>query len=76
MKSMSLENFLKMLEEDNSSNVEEFLQKVLDKAEAAKEKEDAELKKLKQNLCETLAINLNNYQEIYDSKLYPLYSLW
>lgn len=54
MKSISLEKFLKMLEEDNSSNVEEFMKKVLDKVEEAKEKEDAELKKLKQNLCETI----------------------
>ena len=23
-----------------------------------------------------VAINLNNYQEIYDSRLYSLYSLW
>lgn len=54
MKSIGLEEFLKMLKEDNSNNVEEFLKKVLDKAEEAKEKEDAELKKLKQNLCETI----------------------
>lgn len=52
MKSISFEEFKKMLEEDNSSNVEEFMQKVLEKA--VKEKEDAELKKLKQNLHETI----------------------
>ena len=47
MKSINLEEFLKMLTEDNSSNGEEFIAKVLDKE---KEKENAELKKLKQNL--------------------------
>lgn len=47
MKSISLEEFLKMLTEDNSDSGEEFIAKVLDKE---KEKENAELKKLKQNL--------------------------
>lgn len=47
MKSISLEEFLKMLDEDNSDSGEEFIAKVLDKE---KEKENAELKKLKQNL--------------------------
>ena len=47
MKSISLEEFMKMLDEDNSSNGEEFIAKVLDKE---KEKENAELKKLKQGL--------------------------
>ena len=47
MKSISLEEFMKMLDEDNSSNGEEFIAKILDKE---KEKENAELKKLKQNL--------------------------
>ena len=47
MKSISFEEFKKMLEEDNSSNGEEFIAKILDKE---KEKENAELKKLKQNL--------------------------
>ena len=47
MKSISLEEFMKMLDEDNSSNGEEFIEKILDKE---KEKENAELKKLKQNL--------------------------
>ena len=51
MKSISLEDFMKMLDEDNSSNGEEFIAKVLDKE---KEKEKAELKKLKQNLHETI----------------------
>ena len=58
MKSMSLEEFLKMLKEDNSSSIEEFMQKLSDKAEtkekAAKAKKEAELKKLKQNLHETI----------------------
>ena len=48
---MKLEEFLKMLEEDNSLSGEEFIAKVLDKE---KEKENAELKKLKQNLHETI----------------------
>ena len=39
MKSMNLEEFMKMLEEDNSSTGEEFLNKVLDKAEEVKEVE-------------------------------------
>lgn len=47
MKSISLEEFMKMLDEDNSSNGEEFIAKVLDKE---KEKENVELKTLKQNL--------------------------
>ena len=51
MKSISLEEFMKMLEEDNSSNGEEFIAKILDKE---KEKENAELKKLKQNLHNTI----------------------
>ena len=48
---MKLEEFMKMLDEDNSSNGEEFIAKVLDKE---KEKENAELKTLKQNLHETI----------------------
>ena len=48
---MKLEEFLKMLEEDNSLSGEEFIAKVLDKE---KEKENAELKTLKQNLHETI----------------------
>ena len=51
MKSISLEEFMKMLEEDNNLSGEEFIAKVLDKE---KEKENAELKKLKQNLHETI----------------------
>ena len=48
---MKLEEFLKMLEEDNSLSGEELIAKVLDKE---KEKENAELKTLKQNLHETI----------------------
>ena len=36
MKSISFEEFKKMLEEDNSSSGEEFLKKVLDKAKEVK----------------------------------------
>ena len=36
MKSISFEEFKKMLEEDNSSTGEEFLAKVLDKAKEVK----------------------------------------
>ena len=43
MKTMSFEEFKKTLEEDNSSNGEEFMKKVLDKA---KEKEDGVMEKL------------------------------
>ena len=49
MKSISLEEFMKMLDEDNSSNGEEFIAKVLDK-----EKENVELKTLKQNLHDAI----------------------
>ena len=51
MKSISLEEFMKMLDEDNSSSGEEFIAKILDKE---KEKENAELKKLKQNLHDAI----------------------
>ena len=51
MKSISLEEFMKMLDEDNSLSGEEFLKKVFDKE---KEKENAELKKLKQNLHDAI----------------------
>ena len=47
MKSISFEEFKKMLEEDNSSNGEEFMQKVLDKA---KEKEDGTMEILVKKL--------------------------
>ena len=51
MKSISLEEFIKMLDEDNSLSGEEFIAKVLEKE---KEKENAELKKLKQNLHDAI----------------------
>lgn len=56
MKSISLEEFMKMLDEDNGSNGEEFIAKVLDKAEEVKAKEDEKLKKLKQNLHECINV--------------------
>ena len=49
MKSISLEEFLKMLDEDNSSNGEEFLAKVLDKAEEVKF-EEISMEEIKQDL--------------------------
>lgn len=57
MKSMSLEKFLKMLEENNSSNVEEFLKKVLDKAEEIKcgcKNEDISIEEIKQGLHKSI----------------------
>lgn len=54
MKSMSLEEFLKMLKEDNSSNCEEFMQKLLDKAETKEDEELKKLKRIKQNLHKTI----------------------
>ena len=47
MKSISLEEFLKTLKEDNSSNGEEFMKKVLDKA---KEKADGTMETLVKKL--------------------------
>lgn len=47
MKSISFEEFKKMLEEDNSSSGEEFMEKVLEKA---KEKEDRPIETLVKNL--------------------------
>ena len=49
MKSMSFEEFKKMLEEDNSSNGEEFLAKVLDKAKDI-EFEEISMEQIKQDL--------------------------
>ena len=49
MKSISLEEFMKMLDEDNSSNGEEFIAKVLDKAEEVKF-EDISMEEIKQGL--------------------------
>ena len=49
MKSMNLEEFMKMLEEDNSSTGEEFLNKVLDKAEEVKF-EEISMEEIKQGL--------------------------
>ena len=49
MKSISFEEFKKMLEEDDSSNGEEFLAKVLDKAKEVKF-EDISMEKIKQDL--------------------------
>ena len=48
MKSISFEEFKKMLEEDNSSNGEEFLQKVLDKAKDV-EFEDISMEQIKKD---------------------------
>jgi len=56
MKSIKLEEFMKILDEDNGSNGEEFIAKVLDKAEEVKAKEDEKLKKLKQNLHECINV--------------------
>ena len=60
MKSISLEEFMKMLDEDNSSNGEEFIAKIFDKE---KEKEKAELKKLKQNLHDIID-SIENEKEL------------
>ena len=49
MKSISLEEFMKMLEEDNSSSGEEFLAKVLDKAKEVKF-EEISMEEIKQGL--------------------------
>ena len=49
MKSISLEEFMKMLEEDNSSSGEEFLEKVLDKAKEVKF-EEISMEEIKQGL--------------------------
>lgn len=49
MKSINLEEFLKMLTEDNSDSGEEFLKKLLDKAEEM-ERKDIKLEEIKQNL--------------------------
>ena len=49
MKSISFEEFKKMLEEDNSSTGEEFLKKVLDKAEEVKF-EEISMEEIKQGL--------------------------
>ena len=49
MKSISLEEFMKMLDEDNSSSGEEFMKKVLDKAEEVKF-EDISMEEIKQGL--------------------------
>ena len=48
MKSISFEEFKKMLEEDNSSTGEEFLQKVLDKAKDV-EFEDISMEQIKKD---------------------------
>lgn len=49
MKTISFEEFKKMLEEDNSSNGEEFLKKVLDKAEEVKF-EEISMEEIKKDL--------------------------
>ena len=49
MKSINLEEFLKMLTEDNSDSGEEFLKKLLDKAEEM-ERKDIKLEEIKQGL--------------------------
>ena len=49
MKSISFEEFKKMLEEDNSSSGEEFLQKVLDKAKEV-EFEEISMEEIKKDL--------------------------
>lgn len=49
MKSIGLEEFMKMLEEDNSSSGEEFLQKVLDKAKEV-EFEEISMEEIKKDL--------------------------
>lgn len=49
MKSISFEEFKKMLEEDNSSTGEEFLTKVLDKAKEVKF-EEIGMEEIKQDL--------------------------
>lgn len=49
MKSISLEEFMKMLDEDNSSSGEEFLKKVWDKAEEVKF-ENISMEEIKQGL--------------------------
>ena len=49
MKSINLEEFLKMLTEDNSDSGEEFLKKLLDKAEEMK-RENIKLEEIKQGL--------------------------
>ena len=41
MKSIKLEEFMKMLEEDKGNDGEAFIKKVLDKAEEVKAKEDS-----------------------------------
>ena len=53
MKSINLEEFLKMLTEDNSDSGEEFLKKLLDKAEEM-ERKDIKLEEIKQNLHEAI----------------------
>ena len=49
MKSISFEEFKKMLEEDNSSSGEEFLKKVLDKAKEVKF-EEISMEQIKKDL--------------------------
>ena len=49
MKPINLEEFLKMLTEDNSDSGEEFLKKILDKAEEMK-RENIKLEEIKQGL--------------------------
>ena len=49
MKSIKLEEFMKMLDEDNGSNGEEFIAKVLDKAKEVKF-EEISMEEIKQGL--------------------------
>ena len=53
MKSINLEEFLKMLTEDNNDSGEEFLKKLLDKAEEMKRK-DISLEEIKQGLHKSI----------------------
>ena len=54
MKSINLEEFKKMLEEDNSSNIEEFIKKVLDKAKEVKcENEEIVMEALERSLLKS-----------------------